>query len=365
MAQPSASGAQAPGQQVMQPSAQAATPGSAAVAAARPLLAGVQSAAADEWACPRCTFLNGPDRSQCEMCMARGPTASDRSDTDLLTPTSSGQLRAGRFQAGMPQRGTEAALSDRRNALLGPVPHDAREVAGVRRLRRSPACPRCLGGPICCCRDGGCVVPGWCRSAAFAAIVGLIGGGLFGSAVLLLLPSDMKELASEVALASICFGILLWLLVRSRQRNGLNQTPDAEAEIRNRRLVAAEEAGEPRGTTSAYEAPGTLRRPGSRVGTGPAERPQPAGRPRPARQSSIANLPTHELTLENVIAAAPEHKSCIICLTDFSPGDCQRMLPCFHRFHVQCIDTWLRQNGTCPTCLTSIDNVGGGAFLQS
>lgn len=33
----------------------------------------------------------------------------------------------------------------------------------------------------------------------------------------------------------------------------------------------------------------------------------------------------------------------------------QRVLPCFHRFHVACIDAWLARKKLCPLCNTSID----------
>lgn len=44
-------------------------------------------------------------------------------------------------------------------------------------------------------------------------------------------------------------------------------------------------------------------------------------------------------------------KECCICLMEFSCGDILRVLPlCNHGFHVKCIDTWLFQHDTCPTC---------------
>ncbi|PQQ13935.1 RING-H2 finger protein ATL80 [Prunus yedoensis var. nudiflora] len=42
---------------------------------------------------------------------------------------------------------------------------------------------------------------------------------------------------------------------------------------------------------------------------------------------------------------------CAICLTEFAPGDEIRELPqCGHRFHVACIDVWLRSHSSCPSC---------------
>jgi hypothetical protein len=45
---------------------------------------------------------------------------------------------------------------------------------------------------------------------------------------------------------------------------------------------------------------------------------------------------------------------CAICLENFENEDVLRMLPCFHRFHVNCIDDWFNTGSTCPICRTSI-----------
>ncbi|KAF5751812.1 RING zinc finger protein [Tripterygium wilfordii] len=42
---------------------------------------------------------------------------------------------------------------------------------------------------------------------------------------------------------------------------------------------------------------------------------------------------------------------CVICLSEFTPGDRVRLLPkCNHGFHVCCIDKWLSSHSSCPTC---------------
>ncbi|XP_061991451.1 RING-H2 finger protein ATL46-like [Rosa rugosa] len=42
---------------------------------------------------------------------------------------------------------------------------------------------------------------------------------------------------------------------------------------------------------------------------------------------------------------------CPVCLCEFTEKDQLRLLPlCSHAFHIDCIDTWLLSNSTCPLC---------------
>ncbi|XP_029992558.1 E3 ubiquitin-protein ligase CIP8 isoform X2 [Sphaeramia orbicularis] len=52
---------------------------------------------------------------------------------------------------------------------------------------------------------------------------------------------------------------------------------------------------------------------------------------------------------------------CQICFCDYTNGEKLRMLPCFHDYHVQCIDRWLKDNATCPICRA---NLADGDSLQ-
>lgn len=48
---------------------------------------------------------------------------------------------------------------------------------------------------------------------------------------------------------------------------------------------------------------------------------------------------------------------CAVCLCEFSEQDKLRLVPiCSHAFHMNCLDTWLLSNSTCPLCRANISN---------
>mmetsp|Transcript_75547 Transcript_75547/g.179484 ORF Transcript_75547/g.179484 Transcript_75547/m.179484 type:complete len:566 (-) Transcript_75547:155-1852(-) len=52
--------------------------------------------------------------------------------------------------------------------------------------------------------------------------------------------------------------------------------------------------------------------------------------------------------------AASGTLTCSVCLVDLAVGDSVRNLPCTHRFHMECIDTWLQKTQACPLCRRSL-----------
>lgn len=62
---------------------------------------------------------------------------------------------------------------------------------------------------------------------------------------------------------------------------------------------------------------------------------------------------------------------CPICLVEYKEGDEMRCLPCGHEFHKTCVDSWLENNASCPSCrhsyqdlvsLTTGSSSSGGHF---
>ena len=42
--------------------------------------------------------------------------------------------------------------------------------------------------------------------------------------------------------------------------------------------------------------------------------------------------------------------TCQICLDPYEEGNSVKTLPCFHSYHQDCVDDWLRRSGICPIC---------------
>ncbi|XP_059656027.1 RING-H2 finger protein ATL46-like [Cornus florida] len=65
-------------------------------------------------------------------------------------------------------------------------------------------------------------------------------------------------------------------------------------------------------------------------------------------QAYIDALPVF---LYKEVIGLKEPFDCAVCLCEFSEQDKLRLLPlCSHAFHIDCIDTWLLSNSTCPLC---------------
>ncbi|OQR92345.1 hypothetical protein ACHHYP_03806 [Achlya hypogyna] len=68
-----------------------------------------------------------------------------------------------------------------------------------------------------------------------------------------------------------------------------------------------------------------------------------------ASESMIAQLP------QRIYAHEGKDIECLVCRYNFAAGDAIRTLPCFHPYHTECIDPWLRLKKVCPVCQVAID----------
>lgn len=59
------------------------------------------------------------------------------------------------------------------------------------------------------------------------------------------------------------------------------------------------------------------------------------------------------------VVGPKEPFDCAVCLCEFTEADQLRLLPmCSHAFHLNCIDTWLLSNSSCPLCRGTLFNPG-------
>ncbi|MCL7030985.1 hypothetical protein MKW94_000095 [Papaver nudicaule] len=67
------------------------------------------------------------------------------------------------------------------------------------------------------------------------------------------------------------------------------------------------------------------------------------------KKKTLKSFPT--LTYSAELTLPGLNTECIICLSEFGPGEPLRILPkCNHGFHQRCIDKWLTSHSSCPTC---------------
>ncbi|XP_021293352.1 uncharacterized protein LOC110423464 [Herrania umbratica] len=68
----------------------------------------------------------------------------------------------------------------------------------------------------------------------------------------------------------------------------------------------------------------------------------------PAKESSIKKM-LKRVRVEGGESAVKD-QDCKICSEEFEVGSVASEMPCFHTFHEDCIETWLKQSNCCPIC---------------
>ncbi|XP_076882353.1 E3 ubiquitin-protein ligase SDIR1-like [Bidens hawaiensis] len=71
-----------------------------------------------------------------------------------------------------------------------------------------------------------------------------------------------------------------------------------------------------------------------------------------AENGSSSATPEQKVETGNAVGGktSEDELTCSVCLEQVNVGELVRSLPCLHQFHANCIDPWLRQQGTCPVC---------------
>ncbi|KAL1371638.1 hypothetical protein HN51_001877 [Arachis hypogaea] len=71
-------------------------------------------------------------------------------------------------------------------------------------------------------------------------------------------------------------------------------------------------------------------------------------------QSTIDALPVFYY---QELLGLKEPFDCAVCLCEFSANEKLRLVPiCSHAFHMNCLDTWLLSNSTCPLCRANLSS---------
>ena len=91
-----------------------------------------------------------------------------------------------------------------------------------------------------------------------------------------------------------------------------------------------------------------------RVLTGPANAPATNATPEEVLQLLPVSKYQANGPEDQQEASRPEER-CEICLESYQEGASVRTLPCFHRFHESCSDSWLQVSKACPLCKTEVD----------
>ncbi|CAH2077865.1 unnamed protein product [Thlaspi arvense] len=80
-----------------------------------------------------------------------------------------------------------------------------------------------------------------------------------------------------------------------------------------------------------------------------------------ASDDQISSLPSWKYKLIDETsgsdsAQATDDPECCICLAKYKDKEEVRKLPCSHRFHLKCVDQWLRIISSCPLCKQDLPN---------
>lgn len=81
-------------------------------------------------------------------------------------------------------------------------------------------------------------------------------------------------------------------------------------------------------------------------------------------KASVDAIPTETFTAESIKDSGGAVLSCSVCQDDFAAGESACKLGCKHFFHKECLEPWLKDHNTCPTCREVIPETTTGGFAD-
>ncbi|CAK9109642.1 unnamed protein product [Durusdinium trenchii] len=153
------------------------------------------------------------------------------------------------------------------------------------------------------------------------------------------LPPDTEDLPRLKDPAHTTLGTII-LGVARRRRSTLNRRMRESPGLRTLRSASLPRPAPP-------TAPPARRRPRPHLSRPPAPEPE---------APQVSDGATALISFSPQQGETSTEVQCTICCEDFVEGERLRLLPCLHRYHVQCIDRWLSHSQTCPVCKHSVSS---------
>ncbi|TNV80556.1 hypothetical protein FGO68_gene12442 [Halteria grandinella] len=82
---------------------------------------------------------------------------------------------------------------------------------------------------------------------------------------------------------------------------------------------------------------------------------------KPVSQNLVESLPDTQVTnlaqTQRQGAASSDNKEenkCLVCMCEYEEGDMVKTLPCFHKYHKECIAEWFKRQNFCPFCRSEV-----------
>jgi len=79
---------------------------------------------------------------------------------------------------------------------------------------------------------------------------------------------------------------------------------------------------------------------------------------KPLKRDVLAQLPRFKFSQskeESKNNKDDDSNKCSVCYYEYKEGDNLMVLPCFHKYHDECITGWLKTQDFCPVCRTKIE----------